>query len=269
MTETPSASSKCPTCNWHSNIEGLCSRCQSLLHSQLDDLIELWEEAHNQLQPGKGSGGGRSSERTIGVSVNALSFIQGSDILGLLHEWEKLIRLERGLTPPALIVKPDTLAQEITDAVRFMQVHLIWLGSTEYVEDFATELKELHAIGMTAAKKFVEKTTRIACPADREDGLTCGRMLKIEVKDEHGNERDPLSIFACRGCGSERSLLRLVAVALDTPGPQFWLHAAGIAQFSNMTEKNVHQFARRHGLKMRSQQYDLVAFRKRLKLDSA
>lgn len=261
MTDLENQLVKCPLCPKLSKTEGLCQRCEARIHSQLDDLFELWDAAHGELTPSKGSGsGGRSSERTIGLNVNALSFIQGADILGILHEWEKFIRGALKLTPPALVEKPDNLAQEISATIKFMQTHLRFLASTDYIEDFNHELKELHALGMTAAKKFTEKATRIACPADREDGLPCGWMLKIELKDEYGDDRDPLSIIACRGCKSEWTLLRLITVAIGTKGQKVWLDVEAIAKYLGMTEKNVHQFARRHKFKLRGEQYDLIAF---------
>ena len=95
----------CTICNNTTIQSGLCNRCHGRIHSQLDDLLEFWVGAHSELLPGKSGSGGRSSERTIGLNVAALSFIAGHDILGFLHEWEKLIREERKLTPPALVAK--------------------------------------------------------------------------------------------------------------------------------------------------------------------
>ena len=246
---------ECPLCSWNSAAEGLCIKCERRLHSQLADLLELWDEAHDQLQPGKGSGGGRSTERTIGLNVNALSFIQGADIKGVLHEWEKFVRSALSLTKPALIAKPETLREEIKDTVAFMQIHLQFLGATDYIGDFANELKELHSLGMTAAKRFTEKATRIACPADREDGLPCGTMLSI-------NKEDVLDIFTCRGCKSEWSTLRLVQVALSTEGAQLWLDVETIAQWMSITPRQVQRLAKQYNVKKRGTLYDVVAMKK-------
>ena len=197
MTDLEIPSVKCPLCSHHSKTEGLCQRCEARIHSQLDDLFELWDAAHGELTPSKGSGsGGRSSERTIGLNVNALSFIQGADILGILHEWEKFIRGALKLTPPALVEKQPTLGEEISATIKFMQTHLRFLASTDYIEDFNQELKQLHSLGMNAAKKFTEKATRIVCPADDQMGLPCGFMLR--VTDEL--KADPLAFFTCKKC---------------------------------------------------------------------
>ena len=249
---------KCPLCSHHSKIEGLCQRCEARIHSQLDDLFELWDAAHGELTPSKGSGsGGRSSERTIGLNVNALSFIQGADILGILHEWEKFIRGALKLTPPALVEKQPTLAGEIDATIKFMQTHLRFLASTDYIEDFAQELTALHALGTTAAKKFTEKATRIACPADREDGLPCGWMLRITDEQKH----DPLMIISCRACKSEWTTLRLVQVALSTKGAELWLDVETIAQWLEITPRQVQRLAKQHNVKKRGTLYDVVAMK--------
>ena len=262
MTDLKNQLVKCPLCSHHSKTEGLCQRCEARIHQQLDDLYELWDSAHNELIPSKGSGsGGRSSERTIGLNVNALSFIQGADILGILHEWEKFIRGALKLTPPALVEKQPSLGLEIQATIKFMQTHLRFLASTDYIEDFNQELKQLHSLGMTAAKKFTEKVTKIACPADREDGLPCGWMLKIELKDEYGDDRDPLSIIACRGCESEWTTLRLVQVALSTKGAELWLDVETIAQWLEITPRQVQRLAKQYDVKKRGTLYDVVAMK--------
>jgi len=227
---------------------GLCNRCQSRLHSQLDDLMEFWIGAHDELLPGKSGNGGRSSERTIGLNVAALSFIAGHDILGFLHEWEKLIRDERELTRPAMIAKPATLQGEIADAIKFSQTHLAWSGLQDWIDDFADELASIHAQGMAAARRFVEKTRRIPCPAETGEG-SCGTLLKI-------NPDDPLEIFQCRGCQSQWTTLRLIAVAMSDKR-SVWLDAEAIAAYFGMTYKNVHEFARRHKVNRRGELFDL------------
>lgn len=244
----------CNLCAKEVSIAGICQRCQSRLHQMLDDLVEFWSQAHEELLPGKGGGGGRSSERTLGVNVAALSFIAGNDILGLLHEWEKLIRQERQLVRPAFVVKEAHLADEIASAIAFAQTHLAWLGATDYIGDFASELKELHSLGIAAARAFVEKTRRIPCPSERGDGLPCGAMLKI-------NSDDPLDIFTCRGCKSEWSTLRLMAVALAVPGKRVWLDAEAIASWTGLSERQVYRLVKKHKIAKRGQLIDATSLR--------
>jgi hypothetical protein len=219
----------------------------------LDDLLEFWHSAHGELLPGKSGSGGRSSERTIGLNVNALSFIAGDDILGCLHEWEKLIRQDRNLTPPAFLKKLP-LSDELHAAVEFAQVHLQWSGAQAWIGDFSDELRELHSKGMTAAKAFVQKARKIPCPAEIGDGGVCANPLRI-------NTDDPLDIFQCRKCESQWTTLRLVAVAMSDVKREVWLDAEAIGNFIGVSERHVHRLAKRHDVKRRGQLYDLNALR--------
>ena len=242
---------QCPLCNFWQQSQGLCNRCTGRIHSQLDDLLELWKAAHDELLPGKGGHGSSSGERTIGLNVAALSFIAGDDILGLLHEWEKEVRSERGLTPPALLKKLP-LEQEIAAAIAFTQSHLKWMGAQEWIGDFARELRELHGSATAAARRFVEKVRRIPCPADNAEGLPCGNPLII--RDEQ-----ILDLFTCHRCGSEWSSYRLIAVALADQSQEFWLDIEAIAAWIGITERGVRQIAQRHGIAKRGQLYDFKA----------
>ena len=237
----------CTLCNKVVQAVGLCNRCQSRLHQMLDDLGEFWLGAHNELLPGKSGNGGRSSERTIGLNVAALSFIAGHDILGFLHEWEKLIREERKLTPPAMIAKPESLGAEIDDAIKFSQTHLAWSGSQDWISDFETELKDIHSLGMNAARKFVEKTRRIPCPAETGEGA-CANLLKI-------NADDPLEIFQCRKCQSQWTTLRLVAVAMSDKRA-VWLDAEALGKWMGISERHVRRLAQKYKLPKRGELYE-------------
>ena len=240
----------CTLCNHTTISAGLCNRCHNRIHSQLDDLLQFWVGAHSELLPGRTGSGGRSSERTIGLNVAALSFIAGHDILGFLHEWEKLIREERKLTPPALVAKPNNLGEEIQAAVRFSQRHLTHSGNQPWIEDFGKELKEIHSQGMAAARQFVERTRKIPCPAETGEGA-CSNLLKI-------NQDDPLEIFECRKCGSQWTTLRLVAVAMSDK-QAIWLDAEALAKWMGISERHIRRLAQKHKLPKRGELYEAHA----------
>ena len=251
MTEQPQPF--CPVCARTRQETGLCLICEKRIRTMLDDLYEFWDAAHLQLQPSRGQGG-KSSERSIGINVAALSFIGGQDILRLLHSWESWIRQERKLTPPAFIPKPNSLGQEIEDAIKFAQTHLLWSALQDWFSDFLGELKELHGQGKAAAKVFVEKKKRIPCPGETQDGLPCGFMLTIR------QDQEMLDLFTCHKCKTEWTSLRLVAVALSNPTQEVWLDAEAIGNYFNMTTKNVRMFAKRYDIAKRGVLYDFGEF---------
>lgn len=244
----------CTLCQYPHNVEGLCGRCHNRLYAQLDDLLPLWDAAHGELLPGRSGNGGRSNEMSIGVNVNALSFIQGADLLGFLNEWGKLISDERELNYQDR-KKGEPLSEQIDRKIKYVQTHLPWLGRTDYIGDFAEELKELQSGGEVAARKFFEKTTRIACPADHSDGLPCGTMLKIDAENV-------LDIFPCRGCKTEWTAIRLIAVALSDPGRKVWLDVEAISAWMGISENEIYKLIKKHEIGKRGQLYDATAIRK-------
>lgn len=239
----------CPICNRETTKEGLCGRCHKWIHSMLDDLFELWDAAHGELLPGNGGAGSSSGERTIGINVQALSFIAGNDILNILHSWESEVRQERKLTPPAFLPKKD-IYHEIEDAIRFAQAHLDWMGTQVWIKDFADEVKELHRLGSAAARRTAEKIKRIACPADNADGLPCGQILRLA-------DEDLLDIVECRKCGTEWTALRLIAVALADANREIWLDADAIASYLNIDANSVHKFCKRNEISKKGYLYNL------------
>jgi len=242
----------CALCNHEIAVLGICARCHNRLHSQLEDLVEFWQAAHDELLPGRTGSGGRSSERTIGLNVNALSFIAGDDIIGMLHEWEKVIREDRALTRPANMPK-RALSDEITKSVAFAQHHLQWSATQPWIADFAAELRALHSQGMAAARKFVERPRKIACPAEITEGGTCGQFLNI-------NHDDPLEIFHCRKCETQWTTLRLVAVALTDPNRKVWLDAEAIGKWMGISDRHVRRIALQNAIPKKGQLYDVKAF---------
>lgn len=218
------------------------------LSRQLDDIWQFWNSAHAELLPGNGGAGSSSGERTIGVNVSALSFIAGDDILGTLHEWERLIRADRELTPPAMMPKLP-LAEEIHAAINFAKTHADWSSDQPWIEDYSREIRELHQIGKIAARIQTDKSKRINCPADNGENQQCGQLLKI-------NDDDLGEIVTCRKCQTEWTTARLIAVALTDQSNDVWLDVEAIAGYLGMTEKSVYQTIKKKSIARRGQLYN-------------
>ena len=243
----------CPYCDRDQEDSTLCRRCEFQVRTMLDDLLEFWDAAHYHLTPSKGSGG-KSAEMSIGVNVAALSFVAGHDILGLLHSWEALIRQERGLTPPAFLVRSGSLVDEISTAIGFMHSHLLYSSSQAWFKEFVAELKDLHSKGRAAAKVFVEKKKRIPCPGEVQ-GLPCGRMLTLGQIDQM------MEIFSCPKCETEWTTLRLVAVAMSDPQADIWLDLEAIAGWLGISERQARRVAMRYGVARKGRLFNLKQMR--------
>ena len=249
-----SLENECSLCQRRISTErGICPLCHSRVARQLGDLLTFWDAAHDELLPGKSGGGGRSSERTIGLNVNALSFVAGDDILALLHGWEVVIRQDRRLIPPALVPKLAGLRMEIEAGIAFATAHLAWSATQEWFGDFTRELTELHSAGMGAAKLFVKRARRVNCPSTQPDGSYCNALVNV-------SDRDPLEIFECRGCKAEWTMLSLVKCALSSTA-HVWLDVEAISLYLNIPERQVYRLAKKHGIAKEGNRFDLQAIR--------
>ena len=75
---------RCSGCGYNKpTSEEICLRCLATCKVELNNLPHLLIQAGDYLQPGSGGRGSSSGERTIGVNVSALDFVQGADLLHL------------------------------------------------------------------------------------------------------------------------------------------------------------------------------------------
>jgi len=219
-----------------------------LLIRQLDDIWQFWNSAHAELLPGNGGAGSSSGERTIGVNVAALSFIAGDDILGTLHEWEKLIRSDRDLTPPAMMPKLP-ISEEIQSAIKFAQTHAEWSCQQPWAADYFREIREIQQLGKVAARIQTDKAKRISCPADTGENQRCGQILKV-LDDNLGE------VISCRKCKTKWTTGRLIAVALTDSSNDVWLDAEAIAGYLGISEKAIYKIIKKHHVAKRGQLYN-------------
>jgi hypothetical protein len=215
------------------------------MKTKLTDLPELQWEASFFLVPGRTNSGMVSAERSIGINVSALDFHVATDLLRVLHSWEVLIRAGRRLTPPALVPREANIEAEVQTTCDFHITHLSWSFQQDWVFEFVTEVFELHARGMSAAKRFVQKARRIPCPTD-----DCKRFVVIDVENL-GEE------VSCFGCKQKWSVFRLIALALSNPSRQFFLDVEAISMWLRITEREVYRIIKNASIERRGKLYDL------------
>jgi hypothetical protein len=239
---------QCLICKAEVKIE--CRSCFGRLRATLNELPQLQFEAGFYLEPSRTGSGAVSSERSIGINVNALDFSMATDLLAILHGWEEIIRRDRNLTPPALVLKEPSIDLEVLATCNFHIAHLSWTLSQPWAIDFAGEVWGLHARGRAAAKKFKEQARRIPCPTD-----DCNKFVVIDVEQLSQD-------VSCFGCKQSWSVLRLVALAMSNPSRRFFLDVEAIAAWLQMTQKEVYRLVKKFDVEKRGSTYDLQALMK-------
>lgn len=236
---------QCAICKRYSRDEVSCGGCIKKVRQALSELPELHWQAGFYLEPSRTGSGTVSAERSIGVNVNALDFVVATDLLTILHSWERVIREDRQLTPPALVPKEPTIEGEVQATCDFHLSHLQWSMSQPWVVEFVTEVLQLHARGRAAAKQFKEQVRRIPCPTD-----DCKKFVVIDVDDLTAD-------VSCFGCKQNWTVLRLVALAMSNPNRKFFLDVEAIALWLQMTQRDVYRIIRKFNIEKRGKMYDL------------
>ena len=245
----------CNLCNRTIKVEGVvetvCFRCQSKLIKQLSELPELQYEAGKYLTPGRSGSGSPSTERSIGINVNALDFSMATELIAILHGWEQIIRSERQLTPPALMVKERTRDLEVEATCQFHLKHLAWTLAQPWAPDFAIEVAAVYAKGIAACKQFVEQPRRIPCPSD-----DCLKMVVIDAHRIHENGIQ--EEVTCFGCKQSWSILRLITLALNNPTKKFYLDIEAIALWLQISERQVRNIIKSGKIQRQGNLYNLA-----------
>lgn len=227
---------KCPNCNRVADDQILCNGCARHLRRCLADLPTQLKQARQYLAPSKGGHGTNSGEPTIGVNVTALDWVTGKPITDILWEWEKLIREERRLTPPAYL---DPAPDEVGATVAFHLAHLNWTLEQAWVAHYCAEVVALHRQGQVASQSQRDPVRRIACPSPHptEADSYCNKMLAVE-------SNDLLESILCNKCQTSWTPARLVAVAMSDPNRVAWLDIESIANWIGISERQARRVAR-------------------------
>jgi hypothetical protein len=211
----------------------------------LREIPVLHKESGNHIAPGRSGSGTVTAERSIGVNVNALDYSMATELLAILHSWESEIRSARQLTPPALIAKEHTIEAEVEATCKFHLSHLEWTLTQEWAGDFFQEVKELHARGLAAAKRFVEQPRRIPCPSD-----DCKRFIVIDVEFLFGDVK-------CFGCKNQWPLLRLITLAMSNKSKKFFLDVEAIALWLGISERQVWKIIKGNNVSRKGSLYNI------------
>ena len=257
--QTPTPAPSNPPCDLCAKVRkmasdkaSLCERCHWTLRARLGEIPALWVEAHNCLAPHRGGHGSNTGEPTLGVNLTALDYVSGREILDTLHGWERIIREDRRLTPPALVPASPNKGHEIAQTISFHLAHLPWIVEQGWADEYAKEVFSIHAKGRAAAQKFLDPARRISCPAPHPDNLDtyCGQTLSI-------TDTDLLAVIPCRRCGTQWTVARLIAVGTSDEQAATWVDADSIATWLGISAGHVRRLARSHKVERRGSLYHM------------
>jgi predicted DNA-binding transcriptional regulator AlpA len=237
----------CNICSKPSRNEGACVTCRFNLRTNLTELPALQVKAGEYLEPGRSSSGSPTTERSIGINVSALDFSMATELLAIFHGWEQIIRADRRLTPPALLLKEPTIEKEVKATCDFHLAHLDWIVKQDWVKDFSGEVKELHSKGLAAAKEFREQPRRIPCPSD-----DCFKFVVIDAQNLDKG-------VTCHGCKNSWSVIRLIALAMSNPNRRFYLDIEAIALWLGITQRAVYKIIKANKIPQKQKLFDLSA----------
>ncbi len=231
--------------------EGRLTKSQyRTLKSNLTELPELQQGAASFVSPSRSGSGSPSTERSIGLNVNALDYSMGKELLGLLHKYEALIRRGRSLTPPALLDREATVELEVAATVSFHLAHLEWTVQQDWLENFAGLVKELHSKGMAANKRFIEQPRKIPCPTDE-----CKAHIVIDIENL-------LAGATCHKCRTSWTIYRLLSLAMNNPNRTFWLDADAICLWMRISKTDLNKIVKDHKIPTKNGLYDISAIAK-------
>lgn len=217
------------------------------LKDNLAEIPILQQEAKAFLVPGRTGSGSPTTERSIGFNVSAMDYSMATDILPLFHKYEAMIRRGRNLTPPALLQRQSGIDEEVAATIQFHLAHLDWTVQQDWVGEFATAVREIHAKGLSVTKKFIEKPRRIPCPTDG-----CKAHVVIDIENI-------LAGVTCFKCRTSWTLYRLILLAMENPNRRFWLDIEAICLWLNLTKKEVLKVVNTHNIPKKNGLYDLSA----------
>lgn len=251
----------CEVCSKKSDGR-VCIRCVSAMSRQLEDLRVFRSDAAGNLLP-SGSGDRRSSERGLGVRLDALDLVAGFDVLPLLEEWERDWRRFFDLEAfgPASAARArlrpfhcDVTSARLGESVRFLQQHLRQAcDGHPAISDFARELRTLWRQSQAAAGAQPRTSWLVACPADLESG-ECGRSLRITGEDFD-------SEICCKGCGTVWPVERLLRVVASSRSGELWLDPEAAARWFGIPSRELRRWAARGRIKRSKGRYESHSIR--------
>lgn len=247
---------KCSIC---ANDAGpTCSRCTTRVRHQLHGIVKYQQRA--ELIPGRG-GDGRSTERTIGVRVNALDSSAAYTYVGTLESWEIDWRQFFNLIPYGLASASrnrSTLPHLMLPGI--VEFLTAWLdrAAAEHpaFPDFAGEVRNLYVTAKDAANERNRPQWRVTCPTDTVDG-ECGREFMISGEDFGGD-------VYCKVCGTTWPVERLLRVVASSRLSELWLDPEAAAEYCGVSSRLLRKWGQQGLIRRERGRYEVHSIREAL-----
>ena len=234
-----------------------CAACERRINQNLSEIQEFAIYAQANLVPGQGAGG-RSTERPLGIRVDALDLCAGFDVLPQLESWERAFRQDYGLAPYGQAsLERNRAATEhnmaqvtLTGVIRFLHA---WnarvCADHPAVDEYAREVAALWRQAQAASGQSPRTSWAVACPADVNDG-ECGNKLRINGEDFDGS-------VSCRKCSTTWQTQRLLLVAASSATSAIWLDPEAIGRMYNISLRTLQRWAKDGSIQRERGRYDI------------
>jgi hypothetical protein len=245
---------QCVICQ-HNTDRYACTKCQRRISDHLGDIVNYAALAEDELLPGRG-GDGRSTERSLGIRLQALDLVSGHTVLPILESWERMFREEWGYAPwgPTSLERgkgqQDQPTAYLTGTVAFLRGNLDRICQHAAVDDFSSEITQVWRQAREAARQQPRQAWRVTCPADADDG-ECGNVLRITGED-FGRE------VTCKACRTTWPTDRLLMVVATSTQARLWVDAAAINTMAGLTDRTLRRWAKEGRISRQGGLYDFA-----------
>jgi hypothetical protein len=230
-----------------------CTKCAQRIHKQLTQIHQYTIQAHNELTPSQ-TGNGATSERTLGIRLDALDLIAGNDVLPILESWEQMFRQEWGYTPwgPTTANRCKTHTNQalayLTATIAFHQAHIDRILQHPTANDYNSEIHQCWQQARTAARAQPRQAWRVTCPTDTNNG-ECGNTLSIT-----GQDLD--QTITCHKCRTHWPTERLLWVVATSSQADLWIDTEAASKQTGIPESTLRRWAKQGRIKKQGTRYE-------------